>query len=88
MLAQIQRDINIFYLVNAMDDIYAFVDEAQPLRQIQSHEDIMLLIAQQTLECGYFISSYCDDSFGKAYDLLPFCYKLINCLLFSSGTGA
>ncbi|KAF9072466.1 hypothetical protein BDP27DRAFT_1320509 [Rhodocollybia butyracea] len=63
VLAQMQRDENIIALIDTMDDIYNFVKEAEPLRQIESHKKVMIRIAQQTTECGYFISAYCSDSF-------------------------
>ncbi|KAF9064575.1 hypothetical protein BDP27DRAFT_1470619 [Rhodocollybia butyracea] len=63
VLAQMQRDANILALIDTMNDIYSFVKEAQPLRQIESHKRVMICIAQQTTECGYFISAYCSDNF-------------------------
>ncbi|EIM81233.1 uncharacterized protein STEHIDRAFT_162217 [Stereum hirsutum FP-91666 SS1] len=63
VVAQMQRDINILLLVDAMNDVYDFVKEAEPLRTVKSHEKVMLLLAQQTTECGYFISAYCNDDF-------------------------
>lgn len=63
VVAQMQRDINILLLVDAMDDVYDFVKEAEPLRTIKSHEKVITVLAQQTIECGYFISAYCKDDF-------------------------
>ncbi|KAF9061868.1 hypothetical protein BDP27DRAFT_1300736 [Rhodocollybia butyracea] len=63
VLAQMQRDKNILALIDTMDDIYSFVKEAEPLRQIESHKRVMICIAQQTTECGYFVSAYCSDNF-------------------------
>ncbi|KAF9058769.1 hypothetical protein BDP27DRAFT_1453783 [Rhodocollybia butyracea] len=63
VLAQMQRDANILALIDIMDDIYSFVMEAEPLRQIESQHKVMICIAQQTTECGYFVSAYCSDSF-------------------------
>ncbi|KAF9058771.1 hypothetical protein BDP27DRAFT_1342956 [Rhodocollybia butyracea] len=63
VLAQMQRDANILALIDVMDDIYSFVKEAEPLRQIESQQKVMICIAQQTTECGYFVSAYCSDSF-------------------------
>ncbi|EIM81824.1 uncharacterized protein STEHIDRAFT_161179 [Stereum hirsutum FP-91666 SS1] len=63
IMDQLQRDINILYLVDMLADIYAFVHEAEPLRRIESHSNIMACLAQQTIDCGYFISGYCSDRF-------------------------
>lgn len=63
---QLRRDINILYLVDMLADIYAFVREAEPLRRIESHRDIMACLAQQTIDCGYFISAYCSDRFRRS----------------------
>ncbi|KAF9049428.1 hypothetical protein BDP27DRAFT_1434122 [Rhodocollybia butyracea] len=60
---QIQRDMNIQCLVNTMDDIYSFVKEAEPLHHIESQRQVMACLAQQTVECGYFISAYCSETF-------------------------
>lgn len=65
VLAQVQRDINIIHLAECMDDLYAFMEEAEPLRKIESHRKVMVRIAQQTTECGYFISAYYSDNFRK-----------------------
>ncbi|KAE9396971.1 hypothetical protein BT96DRAFT_1021056 [Gymnopus androsaceus JB14] len=63
VMKQLERDANINCLILAMDDIYSFVKEAEPLQQIESHKLIMARLAQQTTECGYFISAYCVDTF-------------------------
>lgn len=70
--AQIQRDVNILYLAQMIDDLFSFMKDAEPLRQLQSHERLMVRIAQQTTECGYFILAYCADGFSKylSYGLL------------------
>ncbi|KAE9395097.1 hypothetical protein BT96DRAFT_997889 [Gymnopus androsaceus JB14] len=60
---QLQCDANINCLILAMDDIYSFIKEAEPLQQIESHKTIMACLAQQTTECGYFITAYCADTF-------------------------
>jgi hypothetical protein len=56
--AQTTRDANIGRLVDAMNDIYGFLQEAEPLRKIESHKRIITHIMQQTTECGYFIRDY------------------------------
>lgn len=70
MKAQLKRDINIFYLIDTMAYIYAFVHEAEPLLKIQSHRIIMTRLAQQIIDCGYLISAYCDSGFCMSDFLL------------------
>lgn len=41
-----------------MDNTYSFVQEAQPMKKIESHGRIVALMAQQTTECAYFIRDY------------------------------
>ena len=41
-----------------MDDAYAFVHEAEPLKKINSHQRVVVLITQQTIECAFFIRDY------------------------------
>lgn len=55
-----------------MDDIYSFIKEAEPLQQIESHKTIMACLAQQTTECGYFITAYCADTFRMSELYLVF----------------
>jgi hypothetical protein len=64
VIKQLERDESIKCLVLAMDDIYSFVHEAHPLETIESHRIIMTQLSQQTIECGYFISEYCADTFA------------------------
>jgi hypothetical protein len=65
ILAQTKRDQRIQDLVGMMDDIYAFITAADSLKKIESHKVILARMAQQTVECGYFITSYAQDrNFG------------------------
>jgi hypothetical protein len=65
ILAQTERDEKVQRLVLVMDDIYAFISEADSLNKIESHRLILARMAQQTVECGYFITSYAQDkNFG------------------------
>jgi hypothetical protein len=45
-----------------MSDVYEFVKEARPLQRIESQREIVLQLAQQTTECGYFLRQYTDDT--------------------------
>lgn len=53
-----------------MSDVYSFVHEADPLKNIESQKQILALMAQQTTECAYFIRDYaknknfCTSLFG------------------------
>ena len=58
ILAQVDRDEGIVHLAEVMDDAYSFVKEAEPIKKIESHGRIILLMAQQTTECAYFIRDY------------------------------
>ncbi|KAJ4484499.1 hypothetical protein C8R41DRAFT_958545 [Lentinula lateritia] len=61
VLKQMERDNNIISLAEAMDDAWAFVKEAEPLSQMNSRTNIINHLAQQTTDCGYFISAYCGN---------------------------
>src|ERR1700691_5895126 len=58
ILAQVDRDEGVVHLAEVMDDAYSFVKEAEPIKKIESHGRIILLMAQQTTECAYFIRDY------------------------------
>ena len=58
ILAQVDRDNSIVHLVEVMGDVFSFVKEAKPLKEIESHRRILALMAQQTTECAYFIQGY------------------------------
>ncbi len=66
VLDQVARDDNITHLVEAIADVYSFVDEAEPLKKFETHKRILVQMAQQTMECGYFIRDYArNKNFGK-----------------------
>ena len=58
MRSQKERDKAIDHLVEVMNDVYSFVQEAEPLKNIISHKQIVAVISQQTIECAYFIRDY------------------------------
>jgi hypothetical protein len=58
IIAQKDRDDSIHGLAEIMADTYAFVHLAEPLKKIDSQKSIILSLAQQTLECSYFIRDY------------------------------
>jgi hypothetical protein len=58
VIDQLDRDNSVVHLIEVMDDIYSFVNEAEPLRKIESHGRIVMLMTQQATECAYFIHDY------------------------------
>jgi hypothetical protein len=64
------RDESVNHLVETMADAYSFVQEAESLKEIASHKQILLRMAQQTVECGYFIRDYARNKiFGMLFCL-------------------
>jgi hypothetical protein len=65
VLAQIARDDSVNHLVETIADAYSFVREAEPLKEFKSQKRILVQMAQQTMECGYFIRDYAKNkNFG------------------------
>jgi hypothetical protein len=58
ILDQKDRDDNLGHLLEVMSDAYAFVLEAEPMKKIESHNRVLLVMVQQTTECSYFIREY------------------------------
>jgi hypothetical protein len=69
--AQRERDEKITSLLDVMNKIYAFVDDAKPLQEIESQNKVLKCMAQQTIECGYFISYY---SKTKNFRMISLCF--------------
>jgi hypothetical protein len=70
VLAQMARDESINHLIETMADVYSFVQEAESLKKIELHNQILLHMAQQTVECGYFIRDYArNKNFGMFFCL-------------------
>jgi hypothetical protein len=57
-LAQLDHENSIIRLVEIMDDVYTFVEEAEPMKKIESLGQIIEHMARQTTECAYFIRDY------------------------------
>jgi hypothetical protein len=62
ILAQKARDDRIRSLLETMSDTFSFVHDAEPLGKVQMLKSTVLLMAQQTTECAYFIRDYAKDS--------------------------
>ncbi|KAF8548063.1 hypothetical protein OG21DRAFT_1607113 [Imleria badia] len=58
LVAQKNRDEGIARLAGAMSDVFAFVEDAEPLKRIKAHMKTITLLIQQVTECGYFITDY------------------------------
>jgi hypothetical protein len=58
ILAQKDRDDNINRLLGIMKDTYDFIEVVDPLKKVESHKPIVILLTHQTTECGYFIGDY------------------------------
>jgi hypothetical protein len=52
------HDGSIVRLAERMDDVYPFVEGAEPMKKIESLGRIIELLAQQPTECAYFIRDY------------------------------
>ncbi|KAG9308963.1 hypothetical protein JVU11DRAFT_11265 [Chiua virens] len=55
-LNQKPRHDRIVHLIGAMNDVLAFVHDAEPLKKIELQIGTMLLLVQQVTECGFFIT--------------------------------
>jgi hypothetical protein len=58
ILAQADRDVAIFQLLEKLGQVYSFMAQDETLGQISSMHAIVGQISQQTLECAHFISDY------------------------------
>jgi hypothetical protein len=58
VVIQDQRDSRIFDLLGVMNDVYALILDAEPLKRIQTQKPALEMLAKQTAECAYFISDY------------------------------
>ena len=72
IVSQMDRDDCIVHLLEVIDDVYFFVHEAEPVKKIESHGRIIMLMAQQTTECAYFIRDYAMDK--------SFCMSISVCI--------
>jgi hypothetical protein len=62
ILTQKERDDNIARLLEVMVDVYAFVLEAEPVKKLESHKQILASMVQQTTECAYFLREYATNT--------------------------
>jgi hypothetical protein len=64
---QLERDAQIKDLVDAMEDVYSFVDAVDIREKVKILEDTIITILQQTVECAVFIREYCGRGFGGIF---------------------
>ncbi|KIJ58358.1 hypothetical protein HYDPIDRAFT_65611, partial [Hydnomerulius pinastri MD-312] len=55
-------DDRIVGLAGAMNDAFAFVHDAEPLKAVKAHLKVVTLLVQQATECGYFIAEYAKEN--------------------------
>ena len=58
LVKQKERNEEITRLAGVMSDVFAFVEDAEPLEAIKANVKTMKLLIQQVTECGYFITEY------------------------------
>jgi hypothetical protein len=68
IIIQDQRDSRIFDLLGVVNDVYALILDAEPLKRIQTQKQALEILAKQTAECAYFISHYARQPSFCEYD--------------------
>ena len=58
LINQENRDERIIRLAGTMNDAFSFVDDVEPMNQIEKHAHTITLLIRQVTECGYFITEY------------------------------
>ena len=58
LVNQQNRDDRVVRLAGTMSDVFSFVEDAEPLRAVETHKEPIKLLLQQVTECGYFIAEY------------------------------
>ena len=78
VLDQTDRDKNVKQLLEVMNDVYSFVNDAELVKErVGSQKQIVVLMVEQTIQCAYFIRDYSADiHFGTSF-LLVFVRKSI-----------
>ena len=64
MQAQRARDLKILDLIKAMEKTYSFTVSVDELKNYPVLQDIIILMLEQTIECGYFIQEYTRPNVG------------------------
>ncbi|EIN12241.1 hypothetical protein PUNSTDRAFT_130507 [Punctularia strigosozonata HHB-11173 SS5] len=58
IIGQVKLDQSIRDLLDTLENVYDFMDQAQPLDTVKSAAKLLTALAQQTTECGWFIHDY------------------------------
>ncbi|KAF7975678.1 hypothetical protein HWV62_8779 [Athelia sp. TMB] len=61
IIAQQHRDGSIFQWMETIDDVHSFLSEAEPLKTISTHREILEDLSSLTVECAYLIRDYTVD---------------------------
>ena len=84
---QIECDGKITDLVQDMQALYAFLKGTDPSKYDGPQRKIVTSLAQQTIECAYFIRQYASHpSFCKSYFIILWWFSFL-CLLTGKRTG-
>ena len=75
------RDDRVIRLAGTMSNVFSFVEDAEPLKAVEAHEEPIKLLLQQVTECGYFIAEYAKQK-NFCWSLLP---SYFPSLIFISG---
>ena len=67
---QIERDDKITDLVQDIQALYAFLKGTDPSKYDGPQKKIVTSLAQQTIECAYFLREYADPNFCKFYFII------------------
>jgi hypothetical protein len=66
-------------LIEVIDDVFSFVKDADEVKKIASHGKILVVMAQQTTECAYFIRDYAKKGFCMSTYTLVLC-RVMKCI--------
>ncbi|KAF7971793.1 hypothetical protein HWV62_19927 [Athelia sp. TMB] len=61
ILAQQRRDDSVFHLMETINDVHSFLEDAEPLKTIKTHHEILEELSALTVECAYLIRDYTVD---------------------------
>ena len=65
MKGQLDRDVELVGLVNAMEDVYSFVEASESFQdKVHVLQRTIDKILKQTVECAIFIREYTGHGFG------------------------
>ncbi|KAF7975275.1 hypothetical protein HWV62_10164 [Athelia sp. TMB] len=61
IIAQQNSDDAVYHLMETIDEVHAFLSEAQPTETIRTHREILEDLSALTVECAYLIRDYTAD---------------------------